>query len=151
MTDLVHERAELLSGLHLGKQSDPAAIGHALGRRNVLGIVEGNSLCLDERHQPFAISCDIASHFGELGKLFAFGLADIEDIHGAETVKPGLRFSLLSRFRCGLIWIRSSLASDHRSQDENPSFASANETAQRVPGTDPGNIGRIRLLPRDPA
>ena len=50
MTDLVHERAELLSRLHLGKQSDPAALGDALGGRNVLGIVERDSLCLDELH-----------------------------------------------------------------------------------------------------
>jgi hypothetical protein len=30
-----------------------------------------------ELHQPFAVAADIALHFGQLGKVFAFGLRDV--------------------------------------------------------------------------
>jgi hypothetical protein len=86
---------EFLGRLHPGKQGDFPAVRQTFSGANLVGVAQFNALRFHELHQPFAIAADIALHFGQLGKLFAFGLRDVEDIHGAKAVELRLRVFLL--------------------------------------------------------
>ena len=60
-----------------GKQRDLSAVGQTLGGSNSFGIIQLDALRFDELDQPFAVAAHVALHFGQRGKFFAFGLADV--------------------------------------------------------------------------
>src|ERR1700735_3876664 len=93
------------------------------------------------------ISAHISVDFGERGKIFAFGLGNVEHIHSPETVQPGLiLFGVFGLCFAGPIL---TTVADHWSQNENALSATPDEAAKRVPSADSGNVSRIRLLPRN--
>jgi hypothetical protein len=47
-----------------------------------------------ELEKAFAVSAHVAVDFGQRGEVFAFGLADIENIDSSESVQPGLAVAL---------------------------------------------------------
>ena len=77
MADLVRQSREFLGRLHPGKQRDLPAMRQAFSGANLVGIAQFDALRFHEPHQPFAVAADITLHFGQCGKVFALGLADI--------------------------------------------------------------------------
>src|SRR6202021_2548789 len=144
--DLMHQRGELLGWLHPGKERDLPAMRETLRGRNSLGEVDLDALRFHELEQSFAVSAHIAVYFGQGGELLAFGLADIENIDGPESVQRPLtlRGCLFTRL-VGRYILRASF-SDHRGENENAFFSPFNEAAKRVPCTKASNIGGIGLL-----
>src|SRR6202790_4666194 len=104
---------------------------------------------LHELEQAFAVSAHITVYFGQCGEFLAFGLADIENVNGPESVQRPLTFRgcVFTRF-VGRYILRAS-SSDHWGENENPFFASFNEAAKRVPCPKSGNVGSIGLLACD--
>ncbi len=93
------KRAELLGCTLTGEDSDSAAVAHPQRWRNALFELKPNALGGDKVVQPLPVLSDIASHvLGQLGKVFAFGLADIEDIGRTKTNQHGL---ILGADSCG--------------------------------------------------
>lgn len=60
-----------------GQQDNSAAVAHAHCRSDVLVELKRDALLRDEVDQPLAVLSCIALHRGVLGKLCAFGLAQI--------------------------------------------------------------------------
>ena len=113
----------------------------------LFGVIQRDALGLHELDQPFAVAADIALHFGQSRKVFPVRLADVEDIHGPESVQRGLSFlGIRVRFR---ILIFLALVADHRSENENTFFATPDEAAKRVPSAESCNVGGIGFLPRN--
>ena len=77
VSNLMHERGKLLGWLHPGKQLDLAAIRETFCGSNFFGETDLDALRFNELKQTFAVSAHVAIDFGQRGKLFAFGLADI--------------------------------------------------------------------------
>ncbi len=77
MADLMNQRREFLGWLHPGKQSDFSAMRQTLGRADLVGVAQFDALRFHELHQPFSVARDIALYFGQRGKIFAFGLAEV--------------------------------------------------------------------------
>ena len=73
----MHERGKLLGGLHPGKQRDLPAMRETLRGSNSLGETKLDALRFHELEQTFAVSAHVAIDFGQCGKFFAFGLADV--------------------------------------------------------------------------
>src|SRR5579864_7232107 len=149
VSDLMHESGELLGWLHPGKQLDLAAIRETFCGSNFFRETNLDALRFDELKQAFAVSAHVAVYFGQRGKVFAFGLADIENVDGPETVQRPLTLCgcVLARL-VGRYILRAS-SSDHRGENENPFFSPFNEAAKRVPCPKSGNVGSIRLLACD--
>src|SRR5450631_3730209 len=84
------ERGKFLGRLHPGKQCDLAAIRKTLGGSNSLGNTKLDALRFDELEKALAVSSHVAVDFGQRGKLFAFGLSNIEHIHTPEAVQSAL-------------------------------------------------------------
>src|SRR6202167_1243575 len=116
---------------------------------NSLGEAKLDALRFHELEQPFAVSAHVAIDFGQCGKVFAFGLTDIENVDGPESVQRPLTLG-----GCVLTWLvgryvfRAS-SSDHRGENENALFSPFNEAAKRVPCPKSGNVGSIGLLACD--
>ena len=100
MRDLMHKRAELFGFGLTGQQRDPAAVAHAQRGRDVLRKGKLDPLPLYECEEAFTIFAYVAADFAYGGKLFAFGLRDIEHIGISESGSIG-------RFGCVLV-LRSS-------------------------------------------
>jgi len=66
----------------------------------------------------------------------------------AQAVQLRLRVFLLSVLPCDLFY-GFAFPPDHGSDNENPLLATADEAAQRVPGTDSGHVRRRRFLSSD--
>ena len=76
------------------KQSDLASVAHAKGGTDALFELQRDALSDDKIHKAVAVLSGAAGDaLGEFGKLFAFGLAHIEDIGGAESNQNGLILS----------------------------------------------------------
>jgi hypothetical protein len=65
-----------------------------LGGSNALGKAKLDALRFHELKQGFAVSADVAIDFGQRGKVFAFGLTDVENIQGSESLHFGLAVAL---------------------------------------------------------
>src|SRR5208282_231251 len=145
----MHERGKLLGGLHPCKQRDLPAMRETLRGSNSLGEAKLDALRFHELEQAFAVSAHVAIDFGQCGEFFAFGLGDIENIDGPESVQRPLtlRGCVVTRLfgRCVL---RASSA-DHRGENKNTFFSPFNEAAKRVPCTKSGYVGSIGLLACD--
>jgi hypothetical protein len=89
-------------------------------------------------------------HFGQRGEFLAFGLGDVEHVHGAEADELRLRLAFV-RGVLGVDVGRDFVLarppiSDHRGEDENAFLAALDEAAKRVPSANSRNVGSIRLL-----
>src|SRR5580692_3179812 len=133
VSDLMHKRRELLGWLHPGKQLDLAAIRETFCGSNSLGEAKLDALSFHELEQTFAVSAHVAIDFGQCWEFFAFGLADVENIDGPESVQRPLtlRGCVFTRL-VGRYILRAS-SSDHRGENENAFFSPFNEAAKRVP------------------
>ena len=116
---------------------------------NLLGEAKLDALRLHELEQTFAVSAGIAIDFGQCWKVFAFGLSDVKNVDGTESVHCPLTLtccvfaSLVGRY---ILRISSS---DHRSENENAFFSTPDEAAKRSPSPVSGNVSSIWLLPRN--
>src|SRR5450755_4498037 len=90
VSNLMHERGELLGWLHPGKQRDLSAMRKTLRGSNSLREVKLDALPFHELEQTFAVSAHVAIDFGQCWEFFAFGLTDVEHIHAPETVQGAL-------------------------------------------------------------
>src|SRR5580692_2716703 len=116
---------------------------------NSLGEAKLDALRFHELEQAFAVSAHVAIDFGQRWEFFSFGLADIENVDGPESVQRPVTFGCCVITRlvgCGVLRASSS---DHRGENENALFSPFNEAAKRVPCTKSGNIGSIGLLACD--
>src|SRR5580704_14308804 len=147
--DLMHERGKLLGWLHPCKQRDLPAIRQTLRGSNSLGETKLDALRFHELKQTFAVSAHVAIDFGQCWEFFAFGLVDIENIDGPESVERPLtlRGCVFTRL-VGRYILRAS-PSDHRVANENAFLSPFNEAAKRVPCPKSGNVGGIGLLTCD--
>src|SRR5208283_4938729 len=116
---------------------------------NSLGEAKLDALRFHELEQAFAVPGHVAVDFGQCGEFLAFGLADIENIDGPESVQRPLtlRGCVFTRL-VGCCILRAS-SSDHRGENENAFFSPFNEAAKRVPCPKSGNVGSIGLLTCD--
>src|ERR1700692_454992 len=116
---------------------------------NSLGETDLDALRFHEFEQAFAVSAHVAIDFGQRGKVLAFGLADIENVDGPETVQRPL--TLRCCVLTGLVgrYILRASSSDHRGENANAFFSPFNEAAKRVPCTKSGDVGSVGLLTRD--
>src|SRR5713101_5797059 len=133
VSDLMHKRRELLGWLHPGKQLDLAAIRETLCGSNAFGETNLDALRFHELEQTFAVSAHVAIDFGQCWEFFAFGLTDVKNVNGPESVQRPLtlRSCVLTRL-VGRYILRAS-SSDHRGENENAFFSPFNEAAKRVP------------------
>src|ERR1700733_14079421 len=115
----MHEGGKLLGWLHPCKQSDLPAIGETLRGSNSLGEAKLDALRFHELEQAFAVSAHVPVYFGECGKVFAFGLADIENINGAESVQRALTLRCCVFTRLVGRYILRGSSSDHRGENKN--------------------------------
>src|SRR5208282_276800 len=116
---------------------------------NSLGEAKLDALRFYELEQAFAVSAHVAVDFGQRWEFLAFGLADVENIDGPESVQRQMTFGccVITRF-VGCCILRAS-SSDHRGENENPFFSPFNEAAKRVPCPKSGNVGSVGLLACD--
>src|ERR1700733_924773 len=116
---------------------------------NSLGETDLDILRFYELEQTFAVSAHVSVDFGQGGEFLAFGLADIENIDGPESVQGPLTLGgcVVTRL-VGRYILRASF-SDHRGENENAFFSPFNEAAKRVPCPKSGNVGSIGLLTCD--
>src|SRR5580658_8111140 len=147
--DLMDKRGELLGWLHSREQGDLPAIRETLRRTNSFGETKLDALRFHELKQAFAVSAHVAIDLGQCGKVFAFGLADIENIDGPESVQRPMTLScrVFTRF-VGRNVLRAP-SSDHRGENENAFFSPFDEAAKRVPCPKSGDVGSIGLLACD--
>src|ERR1700733_8028214 len=98
---------------------------------NSLGETDLDILRFYELEQTFAVSAHVAIDFGQCWEFFAFGLADIKNIDGPESVQRPLtlRGCVFTRL-VGRCILRAS-SSDHRGENENSFFSPFNEAAKR--------------------
>src|SRR5580658_4314361 len=92
---------------------------------NSLGETKLDALRFDELEKAFAVSAYVAIDFGQCGKLFAFGLSNVEHIHTPEAVQGALSLLSIGILFCVLIFI--AFVADHRSENENAFFATPDE------------------------
>src|SRR5271165_2876540 len=114
-----------------------------------LGEAKLDALRFHELEQPFAVSTHVAIDFGQCWEFFAFGLTDVKNVDGPESVQRPLtlRGCVFTRL-VGRYILRASF-SDHRGENENAFFSPFDEAAKRVPCPKSGNVGSIGLLTRD--
>src|SRR5579859_6227830 len=116
---------------------------------NSLGKAKLDALCFHELEQAVTVSAHVAIDFGQRREFFAFGLADVENIDGPESVQRPMTFGccIISRF-VGCCILRAS-SSDHWGENEDSFFSPFNEAAKRVPCPKSGNVASIGLLACD--
>src|SRR5580692_2508803 len=149
VSDLMDKRRELLGWLHPGKQLDLAAIRETFCGSNSLGEAKLDALGFHKLEQTFAVSGHVAIDFGQRGKVFAFGLTDIENVDGPEPVQRPLTLRCCVLTRLVGRYILHASSSDHRGENENAFFSPFNEAAKRVPCPKSGNVGSVGLLACD--
>ena len=74
------ESGELFGRGLAGKQRDFATARHAPGRRDRVGVLDGNALSGCEPAETFSVRSRITLHDANVRQLLANGLADIEDV-----------------------------------------------------------------------
>src|ERR1700722_1751031 len=114
---------------------------------NLFGEAKLHTLRCHEVEKAFAVSAHVAIDFGQRGKVFAFGLGNVENIHGSESVQPDIAISLAALLACSVLLF--SFLADHRGKNEDTLFASFNEAAKRVPSAESCDVGGIRFLSSD--
>src|SRR5258708_29422916 len=89
----MHKRRKLLGRLHPWKQGDFSAMRETLRGSNSLGEAKLDALRFHELEQTFAVSACVAIDFGQCWKVFAFGLSDVKNVDGTESVQRPLTLS----------------------------------------------------------
>src|ERR1035438_1201440 len=117
--------------------------------RNSLGEAKLDALRFHELKQAFAVSAYVAIDFGQCWEFFAFGLTDVKNVDGPESVQCPLTLRCCVFTRLVGRYILRASSSDHRGENENAFFSPFNEAAKRVPCPKSGNVGCIGLLPCD--
>src|SRR5438477_10481311 len=117
---------------------------------NALGVAQFDSLRLHEIEQPLAVSAHVSVYFGERWQFLAFGLADVEHVHRSKTDQSVLWLAFIGcivgvNFGRDCVLARPTIP-DHRGKNEDAFFSALNESAKRVPCTDSGYVGGVRLL-----
>src|SRR5580700_779528 len=116
---------------------------------DLLGKAKFDALRFHELEQTFPVSAHVAVDFGQCWKVFAFGLSDVKNVDGTESVQRPLTLSCwVFTSLVGRYILRTS-SSDHRSENENAFFSTPDEAAKRSPSTISGNVRSIWLLPRN--
>src|SRR5579863_2514667 len=118
-------------------------IRETLRGSNSLGETNLDALRFHELEQAFAVSAHVAIDFGQCWEFLAFGLSDVKNVDGPESVQRPLtlRGCLFTRLvGCYILGVSSS---DHRGENENAFFSPFNEAAKRVPSPKSGNVGSI--------
>src|ERR1019366_10272531 len=105
---------------------------------NSLGETKLDVLRFDELEKAFAVSAHVAVDFGQRGKLFAFGLSNVEHIHAPETVQRAL--SLLGVGILFRVLVFVAFVANHWGENENAFFATPDEAAKRSPSAVSGNV-----------
>src|SRR5579863_5158902 len=100
---------------------------------NSLGEPKLDALRFHELEQTFAVSAHVAVYFGERRQFLAFGLANVENVNGPESVKRPLTLRCCVFTRLVGRYILRASSSDHRGENENAFFSPFNEAAKRVP------------------
>src|ERR1700686_2014875 len=114
---------------------------------NFFGEAKLPTLRCHEFEKAFAVSAHVAIDFGQRRQFLAFGLADVENIDGSESVQPGIAISLAVLLAFSLFLF--SFLANHRGKNEDTLFASFNEAAKRVPSAESCDVGGIRFLSSD--
>src|SRR5271165_5031003 len=132
MRRFVYQSGELL-GLRLArKQSNLAAVGNSKGRGDLLVEFQLDVLLCEECNHPVAVLADFAGDVVlKLRQILAFGLAEIEHVHGTEANQHGrwLRVLLL------LCLVSLPAMADDRCENLNAFLAFLDESAKLVPCT----------------
>src|ERR1700722_13102981 len=97
---------------------------------NSLGEAKLDALRFHELNQTFAVSAHIAIDFGQCWEFFAFGLTDIKNVDGSESVQRPLTFRCCVVARLVGRYILRASSSDHRGENENAFFSLFNEAAK---------------------
>src|SRR5260370_36054739 len=116
---------------------------------NSLGEAKLDAVRFHELEQALAVSAHVAVYFGQCGEFLAFGLTDIENVNGPESVQSPLTLRCCVFTRLVGRYILRASSSDHRGENENAFFSPFNEAAKRVPCPKSGNVGSIGLLASD--
>ena len=78
--EFMDKRAELVGCALTGKDGDSATVAHPQSWRDALFELKPDALGGNEVEQPLPVVSNIAGYaLRKFGKVFAFGLADIED------------------------------------------------------------------------
>ena len=113
------------------KQSDLASVAHAKGGGDALFELQRDALSNDKIHKAVAVLSGAAGDaLGEFGKLFAFGLAHIEDMGSAESNQNGLILSA-DVFLGFLVLLPSN--PDHGRENTNAAFTLFDFAPKLVP------------------
>ena len=107
-------------------------------------------MCLNELDQPGKFFGRIAGDFIELGKFFAFGLADIENIDGPESVQRPLtlRCCVFTRL-VGRYFLRASFLPTIGARMKMPFSPRLTKRPSEFHVAKSGNVGSIGLLACD--
>src|SRR5208337_2657151 len=107
------------------------------------------ALRFHELEQTFAVSGHFSVDFGQCWKFFSFGLTNVKNVDGPESVQRPLTFrGCVCTWLVGRYIFRAS-SSDHRGENENSIFSPFNEAAKRIPCPKSGNVGSIGPLACD--
>ena len=145
----MHKSREFFSGRLAGQSKAILrfSVAHAKGGGDAFFELQRDALSNDKIHEAVAVLPGTAGNaLGEFGKLFAFRLAHIEDIGGAESYQNGLVLSadVLLGF---LILLPAN--PDHGSENANAAFTLLDLAPELVPRIKASNAGCVRLLPRN--
>src|ERR1017187_7291122 len=116
---------------------------------NSLGEANLDALRFHELEQAFTVPAHVAIDFGQGWEFLAFGLTDVKNVDGPESVQRPMTLGCCVFTRLIRRYILRASPSDHRGENENAFFSPFNEAAKRVPCPKSGNVGGIGLLACD--
>ena len=104
----------------------------------------------EKGNQPVAVLAHFAGDVVlELRQVCAFGLADVEDVNGAEANQHGRGLRVLIRARLLLCRVSPAPMADHRRENLDALLALLHKSAQLVPCADARNARGRRALSRN--
>src|SRR5580700_9895425 len=95
------------------------------------------------------LSTHVAIDFGQCWEFFAFGLTDVKNVDGPESVQCPLTLGCCVFTRLFGRYVLCASSSHHRGENENAFFSPFNEAAKRSPSAVSGNVSSIWPLPRN--
>ena len=92
MGEFMDKCAELLGCALTGQDGDSAAVAHPQRWRDALFELKPDALGGNEFEQPLPVVSNIAGYaLRKFGKVFAFGLGDIEDVGRTKPMRAGAK------------------------------------------------------------
>jgi hypothetical protein len=129
--EFMDKRAELLGCSLTGKDGDSAPVTYPQSWCNALLELKPDALGRNEVEQPLPVLPDTASDaLRQFGKVFTFGLADIEDVGRTEPDEYGL--ILGTDVLLGLCTLLPT-NSDYRSKDADAALSFPDLPAKLIP------------------